>query len=216
MAKHQNNKHRRKRNLWEEVKDYLGEAGYSEAYGARPLRRLIQKRIEDGLAEEILSGKYIDQYGIDALEINEYGIDYRVNNLGFLQVNNGMKKLMYDRVLECIDSSAEVIDAYSGAGLLSAIVSKKAKTVTGIEINKSASMSAVDLANKNQINNIEFICDDVEKSLGGVLSKINNATIILDPPRSGCSRVVVNKIVEVYVAESFYARFVLYLELFNE
>ena len=42
----------------EEVKDYLGEAGYSEAYGARPLRRLIQKKIEDGLAEEILSGKY--------------------------------------------------------------------------------------------------------------------------------------------------------------
>ncbi len=42
----------------DEVKDYLGEAGYSEAYGARPLRRLIQKRIEDGLAEEILSGKY--------------------------------------------------------------------------------------------------------------------------------------------------------------
>ncbi len=42
----------------DEVKDYLGEAGYSEAYGARPLRRLIQKKIEDGLAEEILSGKY--------------------------------------------------------------------------------------------------------------------------------------------------------------
>lgn len=41
----------------EEVKDYLGDAGYSEAYGARPLRRLIQKRIEDGLAEEILSGR---------------------------------------------------------------------------------------------------------------------------------------------------------------
>ena len=42
----------------DEDKDYLGDAGYSEAYGARPLRRLIQKRIEDGLAEEILSGKY--------------------------------------------------------------------------------------------------------------------------------------------------------------
>lgn len=42
----------------DEVKDYLGDAGYSEAYGARPLRRLIQKRIEDGLAEEILSGQY--------------------------------------------------------------------------------------------------------------------------------------------------------------
>ena len=42
----------------EEVKDFLAEDGYSEAYGARPLRRLIQSKIEDGLAEEILSGEY--------------------------------------------------------------------------------------------------------------------------------------------------------------
>ncbi len=44
--------------ITDEVKDYLSDAGYSEAYGARPLRRLIQRRIEDMLAEEILSGKY--------------------------------------------------------------------------------------------------------------------------------------------------------------
>jgi ATP-dependent Clp protease ATP-binding subunit ClpC len=42
----------------DEVKDHLADAGYSEAYGARPLRRLIQRKIEDELAEEILSGKY--------------------------------------------------------------------------------------------------------------------------------------------------------------
>ena len=42
----------------DEVKDYLANEGYSEAYGARPLRRLIQKKIEDGLAEEILMGAY--------------------------------------------------------------------------------------------------------------------------------------------------------------
>ncbi|MDR1168590.1 MAG: ATP-dependent Clp protease ATP-binding subunit [Heliobacteriaceae bacterium] len=42
----------------DEVKDHLADAGYSEAYGARPLRRLIQRKIEDMLAEEILSGKY--------------------------------------------------------------------------------------------------------------------------------------------------------------
>jgi ATP-dependent Clp protease ATP-binding subunit ClpC len=44
----------------DEVKDHLAEAGYSEAYGARPLRRLIQRKIEDELAEEILSGKYAE------------------------------------------------------------------------------------------------------------------------------------------------------------
>lgn len=42
----------------DDVKDYLAKEGYSEAYGARPLRRVIQKKIEDTLAEEILSGKY--------------------------------------------------------------------------------------------------------------------------------------------------------------
>ena len=42
----------------DEVKDFLAKDGYSEAYGARPLRRLIQKKIEDILAEEILTSEY--------------------------------------------------------------------------------------------------------------------------------------------------------------
>ena len=42
----------------DEVKDFLAKDGYSESYGARPLRRLIQKKIEDILAEEILTNKY--------------------------------------------------------------------------------------------------------------------------------------------------------------
>jgi len=42
----------------DEVKDYLAVDGYSETYGARPLRRLIQRKIEDTLAEEILTNKY--------------------------------------------------------------------------------------------------------------------------------------------------------------
>ena len=41
-----------------EAKDYLAKEGYSETYGARPLRRVIQKKVEDVLAEEILSGNY--------------------------------------------------------------------------------------------------------------------------------------------------------------
>lgn len=40
----------------DDVKDHLAKDGYSQAYGARPLRRLIQKTIEDALAEELLTG----------------------------------------------------------------------------------------------------------------------------------------------------------------
>lgn len=39
------------------VKEYLVETSYDSKYGARPLKRAIQNRIEDPLAEEILSGK---------------------------------------------------------------------------------------------------------------------------------------------------------------
>ncbi|KAJ9606006.1 Heat shock protein hsp98 [Cladophialophora chaetospira] len=44
----------------DEVKDYLGAAGYSPAYGARPLQRLIEKEILNRLAVLILRGAIKD------------------------------------------------------------------------------------------------------------------------------------------------------------
>ncbi|MBI2885573.1 MAG: ATP-dependent Clp protease ATP-binding subunit, partial [Chloroflexi bacterium] len=40
------------------AKDYLGDKGYDESFGARPLRRLIQDTVEDKLSEAILEGKF--------------------------------------------------------------------------------------------------------------------------------------------------------------
>ena len=53
-----------------EAKDFMASDGYNEAYGARPLRRLIQRKVEDTLAEEILSGKYHEGDTI-VLDIND-------------------------------------------------------------------------------------------------------------------------------------------------
>lgn len=39
------------------VKDYLAEEGFDSKYGARPLRRAIQTKIEDSMANEILEGR---------------------------------------------------------------------------------------------------------------------------------------------------------------
>lgn len=47
-------------NASDEVKDYLGAAGYSPAYGARPLQRLIEKEILNRLAVLILRGAIKD------------------------------------------------------------------------------------------------------------------------------------------------------------
>tara|TARA_B100000497_G_scaffold128120_1_gene173579 strand:+ start:14766 stop:17318 length:2553 start_codon:yes stop_codon:yes gene_type:complete len=43
--------------LSETAKDYIADKGFDKKYGARPLKRAIQKYIEDSLAEEIINSK---------------------------------------------------------------------------------------------------------------------------------------------------------------
>jgi ATP-dependent Clp protease ATP-binding subunit ClpC len=42
------------------AKDALVNEGYSPEYGARPLRRVIQRLVEDRLSDEIISGRIKD------------------------------------------------------------------------------------------------------------------------------------------------------------
>ena len=43
--------------LSDKAKDYISDKGFDKDYGARPLKRAIQKYIEDALAEEIINSK---------------------------------------------------------------------------------------------------------------------------------------------------------------
>ena len=49
----------------EKALDKIGEAGFDPVYGARPLKRAIQSQIENSLAQEILSGKFLPGDVID-------------------------------------------------------------------------------------------------------------------------------------------------------
>ncbi|HEC79377.1 MAG TPA: type VI secretion system ATPase TssH, partial [candidate division WOR-3 bacterium] len=42
----------------ENLKDYLGHEGFDPMYGARPLRRAIQRLIENPLSRNIIAGKF--------------------------------------------------------------------------------------------------------------------------------------------------------------
>ena len=44
--------------LTPEAKDYLAEMGWDPQYGARPLKRAIQKYLEDPLAKHVIAGEY--------------------------------------------------------------------------------------------------------------------------------------------------------------
>ncbi|MCG7273344.1 ATP-dependent chaperone ClpB [Corynebacterium afermentans] len=47
-------------NVSDSAKSWLAERGYDPAYGARPLRRLIQQAIGDRLAKKLLAGEIVD------------------------------------------------------------------------------------------------------------------------------------------------------------
>ncbi len=57
------------------ARDWLADKGYDPAYGARPLKRVIQKHVQDPLAELILSGKIKDGETV-TISANRQGITF--------------------------------------------------------------------------------------------------------------------------------------------
>jgi ATP-dependent Clp protease ATP-binding subunit ClpB len=62
-----------------EVLDYLGEKGFDPTYGARPLKRVMQRLILNELSKEILAGK-IKKDGAVLLTLKEGAISF--DNVG--------------------------------------------------------------------------------------------------------------------------------------
>ena len=56
--------------LTDDARTLLGNLGYDPTYGARPLKRVIQKRLVDPLALAILEGRFVagDTVKVDAAD----------------------------------------------------------------------------------------------------------------------------------------------------
>ena len=60
------------------ARSYLAIEGYDPAFGARPLKRLIQREVQDPLAMKLLAGEIRDG---DAVTVDA-GIDGLVSSVG--------------------------------------------------------------------------------------------------------------------------------------
>lgn len=63
----------------DEVTSLLAKEGFDPVYGARPLRRAIVRRVEDGLSEEILSGRIAEGDRVTA-QLRDGSIVYEKSN----------------------------------------------------------------------------------------------------------------------------------------
>lgn len=151
----------------------------------------------------ILSENWKHVFGLKYLEDEFENIKYKIHPYSFLQVNNEVKNNIYKLVLQKIDNQV-VIEGYSGAGLLSAILSKKAKQVIGVEINKKATADADKLKELNNITNLENINGDCKSVLPVLAKKYPQSIFVIDPPRSGCDPQTLKAIKENKIEKVIY------------
>lgn len=151
----------------------------------------------------VFGNKFTVLYGKGFWEDTEFGVTFEAGAQTFVQVNADVRGKLYEAALAAVAETGEevVIDGYSGAGLLTAMVAKRTKRAYGIELSREASECAERLKARNDLSNMINICGKVEEEIEGVLAreKGERLRLILDPPRAGLARSVVGAIVRAGV-----------------
>ncbi|MGH7864911.1 MAG: Clp protease N-terminal domain-containing protein [Candidatus Binataceae bacterium] len=66
--------------LTERAREYLAERGYDPSFGARPLRRLIQRELETALGRKLLAGEVRDNSRV-TVDAGARGLEFKSSTL---------------------------------------------------------------------------------------------------------------------------------------
>lgn len=133
---------------------------------------------------------------------------FKISPMSFYQVNPIQAEALYNIAIEKANITKDdvVCDLYCGIGTIGIFASKFAKKVYGIEIVKQAIEDAHGNAKLNNVNNIEFICGDVEQAFDKLIKKekVEPSVVIVDPPRKGLDNNTIENIMKLNVERVVY------------
>jgi len=141
----------------------------------------------------ILGKKYYTLTGQNFVHEKVCGLVFKISPASFFQVNTQQAECLYAKALELahLQGSEVVLDAYCGVGTLSLIFARCAKEVIGVECLNEAIKDAEDNAKMNGIENVSFVCANVEDF---VKKQTAVDLLLLNPPRQGCDPSFLEKI----------------------
>ena len=144
--------------------------------------------------------------GLDYIEENIMGINFKIYPDSFFQINRNQTIKLYNDAINLLGdySDKNIIDAFSGTGTISMIMSLKAKKVYGIELVKSSVIAARKTVKDNNINNVEFIEARVEHVIDKIMNKDKIDYIVFDPPRKGIDYSVLESVCESNISKIVY------------
>ena len=135
--------------------------------------------------------------GEDHIRAEMCGGVWEVSPLSFLQVNFPIAERIYSDVVSAVPEGSFVVDAYSGTGIMSALLAKKARKVVGIEVIRDATLDAAKNAASFGVGDkVTHLCGEVEELLPNVVKDEKDYILVVDPPRAGLD----DKVVETILA----------------
>lgn len=127
-------------------------------------------------------------------------LKFIITPLSFFQVNPIQTEVLYNKALEYADLKGNevVFDAYCGTGTISLLLSQKAQKVYGVEVINEAIESAKLNAKENNVDNVDFVVGKSEEVIPELIEKgIKANVVVVDPPRKGCERHLLESIAKM-------------------
>ena len=164
----------------------------------------ILNTINDRIADAVNCDKLNVLQGRDYYFERIMELDFKVSAFSFFQTNVAAAERLYAEAISMIDDFEDkaVFDLYCGTGTISQVLAKKAKKVTGIELIEESVISAKENADRNGLNNCEFIAGDVFQVMEKLPDKPD--IIVLDPPRAGVQPKALEKIIKYEADQIIY------------
>ena len=176
----------------------------NELVSRHPEITTIVENVNSRRTNVILGDKEKVLYGPDHIKDDILGLTFEISASSFFQINPEQVEKLYATALNLVTPNKEevVLDAYSGVGTIGLIAARNAKRVISVEINKFAHKNAIENAKRNNINNIEFICDDAGKFISNYDEDID--VLIMDPPRSGSDETFLSTVINKQIKKVIY------------
>lgn len=158
----------------------------------------------DSVADVVKNEGTTVLYGRDYIEEELLGLTFKITAFSFFQTNSLGAEVLYSKAREYVGTTKDkvVFDLYSGTGTIAQILAPVAKKVIGVEIVEEAVAAATENAERNGLDNCEFIADDVLKALDHITDRPD--FIMLDPPRDGIHPKAMEKIIDYGVDSMVY------------
>ncbi len=151
----------------------------------------------------VILGTYTENLtgsGLITERLGKYRLKF--DTASFFQVNTGQAGKLFAYASSLTEGAKNVLELYSGTGSLTCWLAEKSERVTSVEEYRGAVKMAIKNLEANNFGNVRALAgrsEDVIAELEGGYD-----AVVLDPPRDGCDRTVIQAIADFGVKRVVY------------